>query len=126
MNEKAANQKIQELIEQLNQYGHEYYVLDKPSIPDAVYDEKFQQLLQLENDFPKLVREDSPTKRVGAEPLDSFLKVEHEIAMLSLGNAFNEEDLRAFHRRVTEGLQSSVTYMCELKIDGLEIGRAHV
>lgn len=121
MNEKAANQKIQELIEQLNQYGHEYYVLDQPSVPDAVYDEKFQQLLQLESEFPNLVREDSPTKRVGAEPLDSFQRVEHEIAMLSLGNAFNEEDIRAFHRRVTEGLQSPVTYMCELKIDGLAV-----
>lgn len=121
MNEKEANQKMQALIKQINQYGHEYYVLDKPSVPDAVYDEKFQELLQLESDFPTLVKEESPTKRVGAEPLASFRKVEHEISMLSLGNAFNEEEIRAFHRRVTEGLQSSVTYMCELKIDGLAV-----
>src|SRR5699024_11090220 len=109
------------LIEQLNQYGHEYNVLDQTSVPDAVYDVKFQQLLQLESEFPNLVRVDSPTKRVGAQPLESFQRVEHEIAMLSLGNAFNDEDIRAFHRRVTEGLQSPVTYMCELKIDGLAV-----
>src|SRR5699024_5375182 len=121
MNEKEANQKMQALIKQINQYGHDYYVLDKPSVPDAVYDEKFQELLQLESDFPELVKDDSPTKRVGAEPLESFQKVEHEVSMLSLGNAFSEEDIRAFHRRVTEGLQSSVTYMCELKIDGLAV-----
>src|SRR5699024_9331395 len=121
MNEKAANQKIQELIEQLNQYGHEYYVLDQPSVPDAVYDEKFQQLLQLESEFPNLVSEDSPTKRVGAEPLDSFQRVEHEIAMLRVGDACDEEEIRAFHRGVAEGLHSPVTCIRGLKIDALAV-----
>ena len=122
MDESKAKEKMNQLIDQINQYAREYYVLDKPSVPDAVYDAKFQELLQLESEFPALVRNDSPTKRVGAEPLDKFTKVEHEIPMLSLGNAFNEEDLRDFHRRVVNGLnKEQVTYVCELKIDGLAV-----
>lgn len=121
MNETEAKQKMNQLIEQLTQYAREYYVLDQPSVPDAVYDDKFQQLLQLESDFPDLVRDDSPTKRVGAEPLDSFTKVEHRIPMLSLGNAFDDSEIRDFHRRVTNAIGSEVTYVCELKIDGLAV-----
>lgn len=110
------------LINEINRYNHEYHVLDEPSVPDAIYDEKFQQLLQLETDFPALVRNDSPTKRVGAEPLDQFYKVQHEIPMLSLGNAFNEQALHDFDRRVRNGLnKEKVTYVCELKIDGLAV-----
>jgi len=121
MNQQEAKQKMDTVIEQLNTYAHEYYVLDQPSVPDAVYDEKFQALLQLESEYPELTRADSPTKRVGAEPLESFTKVEHRIPMLSLGNAFDEEELRDFHRRVTSGLHKEVTYVCELKIDGLAV-----
>src|SRR5699024_10940050 len=110
------------LIEKLNQYAHEYYVLDAPTIPDAEYDRLFHELLQLEEQFPELTDEHSPTKRVGAEPLANFEKVEHEVPMLSLGNAFDEGELRDFHRRVTAGLnKENVTYVCELKIDGLAV-----
>lgn len=121
MNETEAKQKIDQLMEQLHQYAREYYVLDQPSVPDSLYDEKFQQLLQLENEFPSLMRENSPTKRVGAEPLAAFTKVEHRIPMLSLGNAFDETELRDFHRRVTNAIDKEVTYVCELKIDGLAV-----
>lgn len=121
MNETEAKQKIDQLMEQLHQYAREYYVLDQPSVPDSLYDEKFQQLLQLENEFPSLMRENSPTKRVGAEPLAAFTKVEHRIPMLSLGNAFDETELRDFHRRVTNAIGKEVTYVCELKIDGLAV-----
>ena len=121
MNKSEAKERIDALKELLNQYGYEYYVLDKPSVPDSEYDQKLQELIQLENEFPELITSDSPTQRVGGEPLDAFKKVEHRIPMLSLGNAFNEEDLRAFDRRVREGLNQPVTYVCELKIDGLAV-----
>src|SRR5690625_4454263 len=111
-----------ELINTINHHAHAYYVMDQPTIPDGEYDKLFHELLQLEADYPELVEEHSPTKRVGAEPLDAFEKVEHEIPMLSLGNAFDEQELRDFHRRVLTGLDvDEVTYVCELKIDGLAV-----
>lgn len=122
MKKQEAQEKIKALIEKLNQYAHEYYVLDAPTIPDAEYDRLFHELLQLEEAYPDLVSEHSPTKRVGAEPLANFEKVSHEVPMLSLSNAFDEGELRDFHRRVTTGLgKEDVTYVCELKIDGLAV-----
>lgn len=121
MNKQEAQENIKELRQLLNNYGHAYYVLDQPSVPDSEYDQKMQRLLELEDDFPDLVTDDSPSQRVGGEPLDSFEKVEHRIRMLSLGNAFNEEDLRDFDRRVREAVGENVTYVCELKIDGLAV-----
>lgn len=121
MEKMKAKKKIEMLVEQLNKYAHEYYVLDQPSIPDAEYDKQFQKLLKLEAAYPDLVLEHSPTKRVGGEPLDGFEKVEHIVPMLSLGNAFDEEEIRDFHRRVMNGLNQDVTYVCELKIDGLAV-----
>lgn len=112
---------MNELVSLLNKYGHEYYVLDQPSVSDAVYDRKLQELRELEEEHPELIVEHSPTQRVGAEPLDAFEKVNHRVPMLSLGNAFNEEDLRQFDRRVKENTSEPVTYVCELKIDGLAI-----
>lgn len=121
MDKKEAKEKIEQLVEQLNRYAYEYYVLDKPTVPDAVYDQKFQQLLELEERFPDLVLDHSPTQRVGDEPLDAFEKVEHTVPMLSLGNAFDETELRDFDRRVRTGLHEDVAYICELKIDGLAV-----
>ncbi len=121
MNEKEAKQKMSELTEQINKHSHAYYVLDNPMIPDAAYDKLFQQLLQLEEEFPDLAGEYSPTKRVGDQPLDAFEKVAHTVPMLSLSNAFDENELRDFHRRVQNGLNEKVTYVSELKIDGLAI-----
>ncbi|MFD2132346.1 NAD-dependent DNA ligase LigA [Pseudogracilibacillus auburnensis] len=122
MDKQEAKKKMAALMERINKYAHEYHVLDNPSVPDAEYDRLYNELLQLEDTFPELVTEHSPTKRVGAEPLDAFKKVEHEVPMLSLGNAFDEGELRDFHRRVTNGLGSEkVAYVCELKIDGLAV-----
>lgn len=122
MDKKEAKEKIAQLVEQLNKYAYEYYVLDAPTVPDAVYDQKFQELLELEAQFPDLVLDHSPTQRVGDEPLDAFEKVEHAVPMLSLSNAFGEGELRDFDRRVRNGLKSDdIEYICELKIDGLAV-----
>lgn len=121
MKEKEVQAEMQDLINKLNKYAHAYYVLDEPIVPDGEYDKLFHQLLLLENEHPQLVDAHSPTKRVGAEPLDAFEKYEHTVPMLSLSNAFNETDIREFHRRVTDGLGKDVGYVCELKIDGLAI-----
>jgi DNA ligase (NAD+) len=113
--------RIDELKDLLNQYGYEYYTLDQPTVSDTEYDKLMQELLGLEEEHPELVTTDSPTQRVGGEPLASFEKVEHQVPMLSLGNAFNEEDLRDFDRRVRQDVGEQVSYVCELKIDGLAI-----
>ncbi|MEG3638334.1 NAD-dependent DNA ligase LigA [Magnetococcus sp. PR-3] len=97
-----------ELREQLNHHAHCYYVLDNPEITDADYDKLFRELQDLEAKDPSLITPDSPTHRVGGAALDAFDKVRHRIPMLSLDNAFNDEDLTEFHRRVQEGLAESV------------------
>lgn len=121
MDIKQAQEKIQELTNVLNQYSHEYYVLDQPSVSDAEYDQKFHELRRLEEQFPELISTHSPTQRVGAEPSTAFEKVAHRVPMYSLGNAFNAEDLKAFASRVTKDADGPVEFICELKIDGLAI-----
>lgn len=121
MNLQLAEKKVKDLHNLLNQYNYEYHVLDQPSVPDAEYDRLMRELIELEEQFPELKTEDSPTQRVGGEILDMFEKVEHQSQMLSLGNAFNEQDLRDFDRRVRQGAGENVSYVCELKIDGLAV-----
>ncbi|MCM3706194.1 MULTISPECIES: NAD-dependent DNA ligase LigA [Cytobacillus] len=121
MDLQLAEKKVKDLHNLLNQYNYEYYVLDQPSVPDAEYDRLMRELIELEEQFPELKTEDSPTQRVGGEILDMFEKVEHQSQMLSLGNAFNEQDLRDFDRRVRQGAGENVSYVCELKIDGLAV-----
>ncbi|UJL47255.1 NAD-dependent DNA ligase LigA [Virgibacillus sp. NKC19-16] len=121
MDKQQAQEKIAHLSELLTRYNHEYHVLDKPSVPDSEYDQKLQELLKLEEEFPELVTPDSPTQRVGGEPLEGFQKVRHNVAMMSLGNAFNETDLHAFARRGREGTDKPISFVCELKIDGLAV-----
>jgi DNA ligase (NAD+) len=113
--------RIKELQDLLNQYNYEYHVLDKPSIPDAEYDRLLKELVSLEEQFPAFKTPDSPTERVGGAVLDSFKKVEHRTPMLSLGNAFNETDLRDFDRRIRQVVGDGISYVCELKIDGLAV-----
>lgn len=113
--------RVEELNDLLHQYAHAYYTLDQPLVSDAVYDQYFQELLAIETEHPDLQFPDSPTVRVGGEILEGFGKVRHENPMLSLANAFNAEDLRDFDRRVQEAIGSKVTYICELKIDGLAV-----
>lgn len=117
----TAEKEIQKLHQLLNQYNYEYHVLDQPSVPDAEYDKLMQQLIQLEEQFPQFKTSDSPTQRVGGHVLDMFEKVQHEIPMLSLGNAFGEQDLRDFDRRITQAVGEDHSYVCELKIDGLAV-----
>ncbi|MEH7176758.1 NAD-dependent DNA ligase LigA [Neobacillus vireti] len=121
MDLQTAELKVNELKSLLNQYGYEYYVLDNPSVPDAEYDRLMQELLEIEAEFPELKTPDSPSVRVGGEVLDLFEKVEHRTPMLSLGNAFNEQDLRDFDRRIRQAVGDEFSYVCELKIDGLAV-----
>lgn len=113
--------KIKNLVVQLNQYAHEYYVLDSPTVPDADYDKLYQELIDLEAAYPQLKLNNSPSQRVGDVPLSEFVKVQHEVPMFSLGNAFNEADLLDFDRRIKERTTEPIEYICELKIDGLAI-----
>ena len=112
--------RVNELHDLLNQYSYEYYIKDNPSVPDSEYDKLLRELIDIENAHPELKTDDSPTVRVGGEAQSSFEKVNHETPMLSLGNAFNEEELRRFDERIREHI-GKVEYMCELKIDGLAV-----
>ncbi|WP_260288227.1 NAD-dependent DNA ligase LigA [Peribacillus aracenensis] len=121
MDLQAAEKKVLELQTLLNQYSYEYYVMDQPSVPDAEYDRLLRELIEYEEKFPELQTADSPTQRVGGAILDMFEKVEHTTPMLSLGNAFNESDLRDFDRKVRQSVGDDFSYVCELKIDGLAV-----
>lgn len=121
--EQQAKQRIQQLQKLLTRYNREYYELDEPSVPDSEYDALFRELQQLERDHPGLASANSPTKKVGSKPLDKFDTVAHEVPMLSLDNAFDEDEFEAFTLRVNERLDSSnnITYCCEPKLDGLAV-----
>ena len=112
--------RIRELQQVLNEHNYNYHVRDQPTIEDAEYDRLLHELIELETEHPEFRTDDSPTLRVGGEILEGFQKVTHDTPMLSLSNAFNAEDLRAFDRRIREQYPE-VTYMCELKIDGLAV-----
>ena len=115
--------QIQDLRDQLNDHNYRYYVLDDPLISDSEYDQLFRELQKLEIDNPNLITEDSPTHRVGAEPLSSFGSWTHRMPMLSLANAMNEDELAAFDTRVKKGLdtEKDLEYMAEPKLDGLAV-----
>jgi DNA ligase (NAD+) len=119
----AVKHLIQSLRHQLAEHNYNYYVLANPTIPDAEYDRLFRQLQELEQQHPDLITVDSPTQRVGAMPLTSFAQVSHEIPMLSLENAFDEEELVAFNKRVHQRLESDavIEYVCEPKLDGVAV-----
>lgn len=113
-------ERIDELVTILNEANYNYHVLDNPTITDQEYDSLFRELQILEEKNPNLVRSDSPTHRVGGVVLDSFKKVTHKIPMMSLGDIFNEDEVRQFDARIKkEGINP--TYVCELKIDGLSV-----
>lgn len=116
-------QQLASLKQQLDYHGHRYYVEDNPEVPDAEYDRLMQQLLAIEAEYPQWVTPDSPSQRVGGSALDGFTQVTHEIPMLSLGNAFNDDDLRDFQKRLQDRLRdnSSIHYCCEPKLDGLAV-----
>ncbi|MCD8842399.1 NAD-dependent DNA ligase LigA [Staphylococcus arlettae] len=113
-------QRVETLRQLLNQYSYEYYVKDQPSVPDSEYDKLLHELIDIEAAHPEMKTADSPTVRVGGTAQSTFEKVKHDTPMLSLGNAFNEEDLRKFDQRIHDQI-GTVEYMCELKIDGLAV-----
>lgn len=121
----SVQQDLQALRDQINHHNYCYYVLDEPEVPDAEYDRLYRELQALEQSHPDLVTQDSPTQRVGGAALDAFLQVQHEVPMLSLDNAFSEEDMAAFNRRVTERLtvagDAVIEYACEPKLDGIAV-----
>jgi DNA ligase (NAD+) len=116
-------QRIEALREELRHHEHLYYVLDAPEWTDAQYDKRMNELRTLEAEHPELITPDSPTQRVGGKPKDGFVKVAHSRPMLSLDNAYNEAELRAWAERVAGGLAigESVRYVCEFKLDGLSL-----
>ncbi|WP_312937606.1 NAD-dependent DNA ligase LigA [Stutzerimonas nitrititolerans] len=128
---QTAAERIAELRSEIDAHNYRYYVLDEPSVPDAEYDRLFKELRALEAEHPELVTPESPTQRVGGEALAAFGQVRHEVPMLSLGNAFEEQDLTDFDRRAREGLDlpagdlfgdgAELEYSCEPKLDGLAV-----
>ncbi len=114
--------RIEKLREEINNHNYHYYVLDEPLIPDVEYDRLMCELRELEEQHPELITPDSPTQRVGAEPVEAFGTVRHEVPMLSLDNAFSDEEVAAFHHRVSERLGlEDVEYTAEPKLDGLAV-----
>src|SRR5450755_4432300 len=123
MRGKTVDREIEELRETLRHHEHLYYVLDQPEITDAEYDVMMRRLQALEAEHPELITPDSPTQRVGGKPREGFVKVPHSSPMLSLDNALNEEELRAFDQRVRGLLKADekYAYVAELKMDGVSM-----
>ncbi|MCY4426454.1 MAG: NAD-dependent DNA ligase LigA [Halieaceae bacterium] len=119
----SAEHEIARLRELLNQHNYRYYVLDDPQLPDVEYDRLWRRLLELEQQYPELVRDDSPTQRVGAEPVGQLHPVQHEVPMLSLENVFDHDGLCGFDRRVRQrlGIEGELEYICEPKLDGVAV-----
>ncbi len=114
--------RVAELRKDIEYHNYRYYVLDEPVISDEEYDRLFRELVELEREFPELASPDSPTQRVGAEPQERFRKVQHRRPMLSLANAFDEEELRAFEKRIRNLLDTDgIGFVTELKIDGIAV-----
>lgn len=120
-------QEIAQLRKEIQHHNYRYYALDDPQITDADYDRLMQRLRQLEQKYPESITADSPTQRVGAKPLSAFQTVVHEMPMLSLDNAFSDEDLIAFNRRIQDRLKKSdeIEYACELKLDGIAVSLSY-
>ena len=118
----ALEKKIESLREKIRHHEYLYYVLDKPELTDADFDKLMNELKRLEAEHPQLITPDSPTQRVGGKPREGFVKAKHSSPMLSLDNAYSEEELRDWERRVHElSGRSDVEYMCELKLDGMSL-----
>ncbi len=119
---KTVQDKIDSLRDKIRYHEHRYYVLDSPEISDAEFDRLVNELKKLEAEHPELITPDSPTQRVGGKPREGFVKVPHSSPMLSLDNAYNEQELRDWERRVHELTgQTNIEYVCELKMDGLSM-----
>ena len=116
---KAIKDELESLQQQIRQHNYRYHVLDDPEVPDAEYDRLMRQLQAIESEYPELVTEDSPTQRVGDTPISAFGTVQHQVPMLSLDNAFAPDELREFHRRVTDRLEleeGAALHICHLDV----------
>lgn len=123
---KAAIDELESLQQQIRHHNYRYHVLDDPEVPDAEYDRLMRQLQAIESNYPELITEDSPTQRVGDTPISAFGTVQHQVPMLSLDNAFEPDELREFHRRVTDRLEleegaDQLRYAAEPKLDGAAV-----
>ena len=127
MTQAQAHKRADELRRLIEHHNYRYYVLDDPEVPDAEYDRLMQELESLESVYPQLVTADSPTQRVSGTPMEGFVNVQHRVPMLSLGNAFSEDEVADFHRRVVQGLESeTITFAAEPKLDGVAISLTYV
>src|SRR5438034_5581174 len=118
--------QIEDLREQIRRHEYLYYVEDAPEISDVEFDRLMQELKQLEAEHPTLITPDSPTQRVGGKPREGFIKVEHSRPLLSLDNAYNEQELRDWERRVRElAGTDNIEYVCEFKLDGMSLALSY-
>ena len=119
----AVVNEAEQLSAELTEHSYRYYVLDEPTVPDAEYDRLLRRLMALEEQYPQLKTSDSPTQRVGAPPLDAFTSVAHEVPMLSLDNAFSDDDMQDFERRIVDRLnyKGEIQYVAEPKLDGVAV-----
>jgi DNA ligase (NAD+) len=123
MLKNEAKNRIEKLREQIEDLRYRYHVLDDPKVTDDIYDSLERELRNLENEHPEFKDEFSPTNRVAGKPLEKFVKVKHDVRMLSLNDVFSKEELQAWEKRVKKLLPAdvSVNYFCELKLDGLSV-----
>lgn len=122
MNQEEARVRIEKLRKELNNHNHKYYVLSKPSISDFEYDLLMQELITLENKYPELYNENSPSQRIGDDTRKEFEQILHKYPMMSLGNTYSREELTEFDKRVKKTIGTHIEYICELKYDGAAIG----
>ncbi|HTF86348.1 MAG TPA: NAD-dependent DNA ligase LigA [Cellvibrio sp.] len=115
--------EAEQLRAEIHDHNYRYYALDEPQVPDAEYDRLMLRLREIESQYPQLITPDSPTQRVGAAPLSAFATVQHEMPMLSLDNAFSDEELLQFNRRIQERLKHTdhIEFACEVKLDGIAV-----
>ena len=120
---KEIKSKLETLKSKLHRWNHAYYILDNPEVDDAVYDAAMRDLLELEKKYPELITPDSPSQRIGNEPVTNFKKVIHKTPLYSLDNAVSFEELEEWQERISRilGDEPQIDYVCEMKIDGLAI-----
>ena len=129
---ESIRKRAESLAAEINEHNHRYYVLDEPSVPDAEYDRLMRELQELESQYPALVTPDSPTQRVGAAPVSGFATVKHILPMLSLDNAFSDEELDRFMERVATRLEleddaiDGLVFSAEPKLDGAAVSLLYV
>src|SRR5687767_3946599 len=123
VNKNSVNNKILELRKEIQEHAYAYYVLDNPTIPDSEYDKLYRELQKLETEHPELITSDSPTQRVAPKPITAFPEHTHSQPMLSLNNAFSEEEITQFDKRIRQTIKNAddIIYTCEPKFDGLAV-----